>query len=330
MNFRKLFKLPYILIALALIGPIFLLPRVMRSTAMTPPAPVEVLPAAAPYKSYIAGSGAVESSSLNLNISPPVSGIITDMPAKPGKRVKKGELLFRLDAREAQAELLRRQAAVDVASATLAAAEAASAEALDQFERVREITDARVVSVEERKHRELAAKAAEKRVESARADWRAAGENAKAQGITLSRLDVLAPIDGEVLQVNNHPGEFVAVVAGAKAPVVLGDTDTLNVRVEIDENIAWRFVPNSRAKGFLRGNKELAADLKYVRVEPLLVGKTSLTGDSTERVDTRVLQVLYAFDQKVLHAYPGMLLDVFIETPEVSAGGKPAQAAAQP
>lgn len=313
MKLRQLFRLPYVLIGLALVGPIFLLPRVMRSTALQPPAPIQVLPAAAPFKSYIAGSGAVESSSLNLNISPPVAGIISEMAVEPGKHVRKGELLFRLDGREVQAELLRRRAAVEVARATLAAAETA-----DQFERVRDVTDTRVVSTEERNHRRLAAKAASKRVESASAEWRAAQENEKAQAITLSRLDVLAPIDSEVLQVNSHPGEFVAVGATAKAPVVLGNTDTLHVRVEIDENIAWRFVPGSRAKGFLRGNKELNADLKYVRVEPLLVGKVSLSGDFTERVDTRVLQVIYSFDQKHLHAYPGMLLDVFIESPEVS------------
>lgn len=318
MNLRKIFRLPYVLIALALIGPVFLLPKVMRSTAAIPPAAVEVLPAAAPYKSYIAGSGSVEASSRNLNISPPVSGVISELAVEPGQHVRKGDMLFRIDSREAQAELLRRQAAIDVAKATLAAAEAAAAEAMGQFERVRDVTDTRVVSTEDRTHRELSAKAAEKRVESARADLRAADENARAQAITLLRLDVRAPIDGEVLQVNNWPGEYVALVAGAKAPVVLGSTNTLYVRVEIDENIAWRFVPNSAAKGFLRGNKDYAADLKFVRIEPMLVGKTSLTGDSTERVDTRVLQVLYSFDEKVLHAYTGMLLDVFIETPDLT------------
>lgn len=320
MNWRRIVRLPYVLIVLALIGPIFLLPGVMRSTATRAPAPVEVTPAAAPFKSYIAGTGTVESSSRNLAISPPVPGIIAEMAVEPGRRVRKGDVLFRLDAREVQAELLRRRAAVDVAKAAVAQAEAASAEAAAQFDRVRDITDNRVVSAEERTHRELGAKAAAKRVESAIADWRAAQENAKAQAITLSRLDVRAPIDGEVLQVNNYPGEYVAVVAGGKAPVVLGSTDTLHVRVEIDENIAWRFVPQSPARGFLRGNKALATDLRYVRLEPLLVGKQSLTGDSTERVDTRVLQVVYAFDQKALRAYPGMLLDVFIETPELQEG----------
>ena len=78
----------------------------------------------------------------------------------------------------------------------------------------------------------------------------------------------------------------------------------------------------------MRGNKDLATDLQYVRLEPLLVGKTSLTGGATERVDTRVLQVIYAFDQSTLRAYPGMLLDVFIETPALA--GAPSKPGAAP
>jgi multidrug efflux pump subunit AcrA (membrane-fusion protein) len=322
MNLRRFFRLPYILIVLAILGPVFLLPKVMRSTQLGPPPPVAAPPAAAPYASYIAGTGTVESSTRNLNIGAPVSGIVAEMRVEPGQKVRKGDLLFRLDSREGQAELLRRQAAVEVGRANVAAAEASAAEAIDQFQRVRDIGDPRVVSTEERRHRELVAQAADKRLESARSELRAAEENARAQAITVSRLDVLAPVDGEVLQVNVRQGELASTLAGVRVPVVLGNTDTLHVRVEIDENIAWRFVPGSPAKGFLRGNKALAAELRFVRVEPLLVGKTSLTGSSTERVDTRVLQVVYAFDQTRLRAYPGMLLDVFIETPaETALGG---------
>lgn len=315
MNLRRFFRLPYILIVLAILGPVFLLPKVMRQTQFGPPPPVVAPPAAAPYASYIAGTGTVESSTRNLNLVAPVTGIVAEMRVEAGQRVRKGELLFRIDGREAQAELLRRQAAVEVGRANVAAAEASAAEALDQFERVRDISDPRVVSQEERRHRELVADAAQKRLQASRSELRAAEESARAQAITLSRLDVVSPIDGQVLQVNVRTGELASTLANTRVPVVIGNTDTLHVRAEIDENIAWRFVPGSPARGFLRGNKALAADLRFVRVEPLLVGKTSLTGSALERVDTRVLQVIYAFDQSKLRAYPGMLLDVFIETP---------------
>jgi hypothetical protein len=48
-------------------------------------------------------------------------------------------------------------------------------------------------------------------------------------------------------------------------------------------------------------------------VEPYVVPKRSLTGDSTERVDTRVMQVIYSFNQADLHVFPGQLMDVYIE-----------------
>ena len=48
-----------------------------------------------------------------------------------------------------------------------------------------------------------------------------------------------------------------------------------------------------------------------------MLPKKSLTGDSAERVDTRVLQVLYSFDPKSLPVYVGQQMDVFIEAPPI-------------
>jgi len=57
------------------------------------------------------------------------------------------------------------------------------------------------------------------------------------------------------------------------------------------------------------------------------VPKRSLTGDSTERVDTRVMQVLYSFHRSDLHIFPGQLMDVYIEDrgdhPAKPAGSEP-------
>jgi hypothetical protein len=60
--------------------------------------------------------------------------------------------------------------------------------------------------------------------------------------------------------------------------------------------------------------------LKFVRVEPYVIPKKSLTGDSTERVDTRVLQVLYSFNRGALPVYVGQQMDVFIEAPPARVG----------
>ena len=92
----------------------------------------------------------------------------------------------------------------------------------------------------------------------------------------------------------------------------MGNVDTLVVRVDIDENDAWRIDPAADAVAFVRGNRDLKTNLKFVRVEPYIVPKRSLTGESTERVDTRVLQVLYSFNRDALPVYVGQQMDVFI------------------
>ena len=135
---------------------------------------------------------------------------------------------------------------------------------------------------------------------------------------TLNRLVIRAPVEGEVLQVNVRPGEFAQAGFLNTPLLVLGNLDQLHVRVDIDENDAWRFDKNSRAVAFLRGNRSFKVDLSLAYVEPYVVPKKSLTGDSNERVDTRVLQVLYRFDRNQLPLYVGQQMDVFIEAQDYS------------
>jgi hypothetical protein len=70
----------------------------------------------------------------------------------------------------------------------------------------------------------------------------------------------------------------------------------------------------------LRGDPRQQYDLTFVRVEPYVVPKKSLTGDNTERVDTRVLQVIYAAAPGQGRLYVGQQVDVFIEAETPSPG----------
>jgi len=71
-----------------------------------------------------------------------------------------------------------------------------------------------------------------------------------------------------------------------------------------------------RAVPYLRGNRDIGCDLKFYRIEPYVIPKKSLTRDSTERVDTRVLQVLYTFEVGDKPIYVGQQMVVFIKTPQ--------------
>src|SRR5438105_7092772 len=109
----------------------------------------------------------------------------------------------------------------------------------------------------------------------------------------IDRATVRAPIDGQVLQVNVRPGEYVGAQPG-QTLVMMGDLTRHHVRADIDEHDIPRFQPGLPARAFRRGHAEHELKLAFVRVEPYVTPKKSLTGDNTERVDTRVLQVIYA------------------------------------
>ncbi len=55
--------------------------------------------------------------------------------------------------------------------------------------------------------------------------------------------------------------------------------------------------------------------MNFAYVEPDIVPKTELSGASTERVDTRVLQAVYSVTRGNLPIYVGQQVEVFIATP---------------
>ena len=114
-----------------------------------------------------------------------------------------------------------------------------------------------------------------------------------------------------VLQVNIRPGEFVNNNA-SQPLIVLGCVGNLNVRVDLDENDIARFRPDLPGVAKLRGNPNEKFDLRFVRVDPYVIPKKSLTGANTERVDTRVLQVIYRIDTKGRPLFVGQQMDVFL------------------
>ena len=120
-------------------------------------------------------------------------------------------------------------------------------------------------------------------------------------------------IEGDVLQVNVRPGEFARGGATSVPLILLGNLDRLHVSVDIDENDAWRFQKESPAVASIWGNPQFKTDLTFEYVEACVVPRRSLTGESTERVDTRVMQVVYSFHRGKLPIYPGQLTDVYID-----------------
>jgi HlyD family secretion protein len=317
-------QVKYTLPILAAAGFLFAAYTVVSSNKPVPVAPAVAAPASAPFKSFIAGSGIVEAKSRNIAIGTPLSEIVKTIAVKVGDKVKAGTPLFYLDDRATRAELAVKLADLAKARAGVNEANASLKDAQSLNDLAEAVTDRRAISSEEllRRHNTLLINTA--KLDSAKALVQQAEAAVGATQTTLARLVVQAPVDGEVLQVNIRPGEFAQAGTLDTPLLVLGNMDQLHVRVDIDENDAWRFDKNSKAVAYLRGNRDFKTDLLPAYVEPYVVPKKSLTGDSTEQVDTRVLQALYSFDRNQLPVYVGQQMDVFIEARDYAGdGGSP-------
>jgi HlyD family secretion protein len=306
-------QIKYILPVLAVAGFLFAAYTVISSNKPVPVAKAVAEPAAAPFKAFIAGAGIVEAQSQNIAIGTPFPEIVKTVAVKVGDQVKAGTPLFYLDDRNTLAALAIKRADLAKAKADVSIAKATFNDAKSLSELAEAVTDRRAISAEELLRRRNAMLIAKARLESALALVQQAEAAVADTETTLSRLIVRAPVAGEVLQVNIRPGEFAQSGFLNTPLLVLGNLELLHVRVDIDENDAWRFNKNSKAVAFLRGNRRFKADLTLAYVEPYVVPKKSLTGDSSERVDTRVLQALYRFDRDQLPVYVGQQMDVFIE-----------------
>jgi multidrug efflux pump subunit AcrA (membrane-fusion protein) len=322
-----------------------------RRVPRNPPPPIQ--PARSPFPDAVAASGVVEAQTENIAVGSATPGVVVQVHVTVGDEVAPGTPLFRLDDRDLLAERAVRRAALATAKSELTRLEAeprkekvpvlvaqvnesraAVARETDALRRTEETFARKVTTEQELIARREALAAAQAALEKTQADldllnagsWeydrdvaragvgRAEAEVAKIE-TELDRLVVRALVAGRVLQVNVRPGEFVGAPPGQPL-VILGNIERLHVRVDIDEFDIPRFAETARASAVPRGSLQERYPLEFVRVEPFVVPKKSLTGDTTERVDTRVLQVIYSCDPAGRPPlFVGQQVEVYLEAP---------------
>lgn len=247
----------------------------------------------------VAGAGLVEPASEIIDIGSALSGLVTDVRVEPGQRVERGEPLFMVDDRAARSRLAEANAAIAEARAAIQEAESARATARQQLALYESIDDPAAVSRSEVIRAQGESDAATSRLSVARARLSAAQAQASSARTEIERLTVRAPISGEILAVNIRPGEFVATQGGGSTEpfIQMGETNPLHVRIDIDENEASRVKLGEEAIVSPRGAAQIQVRARFVRAEPQVVPKRQLTNSAAERVDVRVLQMIYALPQ---------------------------------
>lgn len=319
------------------------------------------LPLVKTAPAVVAGAGIVEPPGGEIAVAAPVSGTVGAVMVKPGQRVAKGAILFRLDDGIATAVVTQRREDLRAAefklaqaagragqlraevAAQKAAADAAQAErdeAREDLTIASRLVD-KVVSPREVLRRQNRLRVAESNLASALArasaaeaelalidptrqgpsylgDQQAVKQARAALALAereAGRLIIHSPNDGTVLAVNVQPGEF-AQAGSQTPPVSIGNLAPLHVRVTIDEADMPRLDLAGRAIANLPGENGRDIALTLVRAEPTLVPKRNLVGEPGEKVDTRVLELVYAVVGSPVTLRPGQSLDVHIEATE--------------
>lgn len=343
-----LYKIGLPLLSLAAV--LFALRHVVIADEEPPKQPPPVEPARSPYLSPLAGAGVIEPMTENIAVGSHLPGVVAEVFADVNSEVAAGAKLFRLDDRQLRAELEVRQAMLDAAKAMLEKlrsqprpeelpiteakveeARALVADAKAQYDRAEQGNRTGAVAEDEFVRRKFTVATANALLAKAEAElkllrkgaWKPdllvaeaqvkqAAAQVKQTETELSRLEVTAPVAGRVLQKNVRPGEYVGIPPGQPLMVV-GDVRTLHVRMDVDENDISRFKTDLPGKAITRGANKREVNLKFVRVEPYVVPKKTLTGSGTERVDTRVLHVIYAIETRDPNLYVGQQVDVYLD-----------------
>lgn len=269
----------------------------------------------------VSGAGVIEPSSELIEVGTQRPGIVTRLYVSPGERVSKGQLLFTLDARDVQAQLGERAASVQLARERLGAAAVDHASAQRLYRLYADVGDPRAVAEQQVIDRRNARDAAAARLEVARAELRQAQAQAASVRTTLGLLEVRAPRSATVLQVNTREGQYATAGPGPgnqNPLIVLGETNPLYVRVDIDENEIDRVALGRTAVVSARGNAARRVQASFVRAEPLVTPKRSLTNSSQERVDVRVLQLIYALPSSASAFFVGQQVDAYVPAKEAS------------
>ena len=307
----------------------------------------------------VAAVGLVEPRTENIALSCAVSGLVTSLYVKAGDRVRSGQKLFSIDDRDLLADLAVKRATLDSARAQLAKLEAAPrpeevppaeakvaeakaqlGDAEVQMRLIDSVADLRAVKKEDVLRRRLAYQAAQARLAQSEKDlallkagtWapdlaiaRTQVEQAQAavrqDEVSLDRLTTRAPMDGVILQNKVRLGQFAQCGPLADPLMIFGGGRELHVRADVDEEDAWRVKAGAPAVAHVRGNSRATYPFEFVRFEPYVIAKQSLTGDATERVDTRVLQVIYRFQDRNAPVFNGQQMDVFVSVPAAPAQG---------
>lgn len=255
------------------------------------------------------------------------AGRLVELNVREGSRVKKDELIARLDSSDVSAAILGAEAAVHQAQAQVQQTKVQLINARAELARARSLQDQGFLSpqaVDQALTRNKAAFAAHMGSEAALAQARA---QVKGQQVAKDYTEIRAPFDGVVLVKNANIGDIITPMssaAGAQGAVVtMADMDTLEVEADVSESSLSKARPGQPVEITLDALPDARLKGKVSGIVPTVdrAKATVMTKIQFEKLDPRVLpemsakvsflsQPITAADQQpVLAVNPGAIAE---------------------
>ncbi len=160
-------------------------------------------------------------------------------------------------------------------------------------------------------------------IKNQEAIYKAAKRSYESNSALLQQYVVRAPVTGDILRINVTKGSYASpqgvygtYTQGMNPTLVMGRRNGyMQVRAYLDEILVPRLPPPDEisATMFIRGLNNVSVPLQFVRIQPYVTPKIELSNQRTEKVDVRVLPILFRFKiPKDMTVFPGELVDVYI------------------
>ena len=206
-----------------------------------------------------------------VDVGTEVSGTIDEVLVDFNDRVRRDQVLARLDPDTFQAKQRQSAAALTLALASVKEAEATATETAHKLRRIQDLIAKRLSSQEELDTASAAARRAEAALAVAKAKVEQAQAQLDADSRTLVKSEIRSPIDGTVLKRQVEPGQTVA--ASLQTPVLFTlaeDLSQMELNVAVDEADVGQVAEGLKAEFTVDAypNRRFPATITQVRYAP--------------------------------------------------------------
>lgn len=222
-------------------------------------------------------------------------GLIQDVFAEEGDRVRKGQVLAQIDTRQANLAVDQARADLSEARARLMTATARSSAADREARRLAGLGQIDAVAGQEADKAADEAQVQRGELAAARAGVEVAEQKLRTQEFEIEARQVRAPLDGRIVRRSAKPGDGASTLNVTELFLLAPDTARI-VRAELDEQFVGDVKPGQRADILLEYDEKQVLRGRVLRLGEVFGSRKLANDDPNERQDTRVVEMVVAVE----------------------------------